>query len=355
MKKYEVDACMFSNWYHLFESHTIKSVAVAIKDEKFVRYLTREEGHLILPEGFDLPAFSKCESSDDEAWSDDEEVQAKESFPEILNEMKSAINELGGKVFPKCGWSSPKDAEWVFQDSTLKCTTPGEVLLLIKSSTFTTYDLTNRFSCCEDVQPENHQPENHQIVLRKWVDIHPGSEFRCFVINSELMLVCQRNTTTHYDHIEKEHAKLVKDLRRFVEDVVVKKFPLQSFVLDVSKNNLMKRGFLIVDFNPYCDETDGLLYGWDEIKENKFDQRPDHITQVEINTDASSIVKLRYVNKQVNIQPSEYMKYGIPQDFYDLSVGNDPKKLIDFMRMKTQNANSDSESSDEEWKLPDKK
>ena len=47
----------------------------------------------------------------------------------------------------------------------------------------------------------------------------------------------------------------------------------------------MKRGFLIVDFNPYYDETDGLLYDWDEIKENKFDQCPDHITQVEVKTD----------------------------------------------------------------------
>ena len=55
-----------------------------------------------------------------------QDVQAKESFPEILNEMKSAICELGGRVFPKCGWSSPKDAEWVFQDSTLKCSTPGK-------------------------------------------------------------------------------------------------------------------------------------------------------------------------------------------------------------------------------------
>ena len=49
------------------------SIAVSIKDENFVRYLTKEEGHLILPEGFDLPTFSnKCESSDDEPWSDDE-------------------------------------------------------------------------------------------------------------------------------------------------------------------------------------------------------------------------------------------------------------------------------------------
>ena len=46
---------------------------MSIKDDNFVRYLTKEEGHLILPEGFDLPTFSnKCESSDDEPWSDDE-------------------------------------------------------------------------------------------------------------------------------------------------------------------------------------------------------------------------------------------------------------------------------------------
>ena len=49
------------------------SITVTIKDDNFVSYLTKDGGPLILPEGFDLPTFARCdEDTSDEEWSDNE-------------------------------------------------------------------------------------------------------------------------------------------------------------------------------------------------------------------------------------------------------------------------------------------
>ena len=55
--------------------------------------------------------------------------------------MKSAIDSLGGEVFCKLNWSAPRDATWISLGNSLKCTTPAQVYLLLKSSEFVQYDL----------------------------------------------------------------------------------------------------------------------------------------------------------------------------------------------------------------------
>ena len=47
-------------------------------------------------------------------------------FPELIEDIKRRISELGGNVFPKLNWSAPKDASWV-NNNTLKCSGPGQV------------------------------------------------------------------------------------------------------------------------------------------------------------------------------------------------------------------------------------
>lgn len=51
-------------------------------------------------------------------------------------------------VFPKLNWSAPRDATWINAGENLKCMSPGEVIMLIKSSDFAIHDLCHAFDCC---------------------------------------------------------------------------------------------------------------------------------------------------------------------------------------------------------------
>lgn len=86
-------------------------------------------------------------------------------------------------MFPKLNWSSPKDAQWIAFGNTLKCTSPSDIYLLLKSSDFIVHDLKYAYLDCNiSIQ------RPFVLVLRKWIgdDIHPSLEFRCFVKDNNL-------------------------------------------------------------------------------------------------------------------------------------------------------------------------
>ena len=63
-------------------------------------------------------------------------------FPDFDQQIKNAIEDLGGKVFPKLNWSSPRDASWIGLNASLHCFSVQDVYLLLKSSSFISHDLT---------------------------------------------------------------------------------------------------------------------------------------------------------------------------------------------------------------------
>lgn len=108
---------------------------------------------------------------------------------------------LGGEVFPKLNWSSPKDASWITHNGTLKCTNFNEVCLLLKSSDFVMNDLTNAYKFCEDNQAP-HSSDSFELVLRKWTNNWvPGTEFRCFIKDNKLIGISQRHINTYFDYL----------------------------------------------------------------------------------------------------------------------------------------------------------
>ena len=58
----------------------------------------------------------------------------------------------------------------------------------------------------------------------------------------------------------------------------------------------------------------------------------------------------RYVEENSGVRPHPYMHYSLPRDVVDLATGEDPAKLIDFLRLKqrTENGDSDSDDTDQE-------
>uniref|UniRef100_A0A8C0BXH4 Translation initiation factor eIF2 assembly protein n=1 Tax=Buteo japonicus TaxID=224669 RepID=A0A8C0BXH4_9AVES len=267
MKKEQVVHCQFSVWYPLFRAVTIRSVILPLPEN--VKEYLLDDGTLVVSGREDPPSHAQ-EGSDDA-----EEIQAPE-FPEFAAKVQEAITSLGGSVFPKLNWSAPRDAYWIAMNSSLKCKALSDIFLLFKSSDFITRDLTQPFIHCTDDSPDPSL--DYELVLRKWCELIPGAEFRCFVKENKL-----------------------------------------------------------IDFNPFGEVTDSLLFTWEELTSGK--NLKGH--QGEGEATEQDYPVFRCTNSKVTVQPSPYLSYRLPKDFVDLSTGEDVHKLIDFLKLKRNQQDDD--------------
>ncbi|KAJ1560432.1 hypothetical protein HK405_007121 [Cladochytrium tenue] len=288
----QVANCSFSAWYPTFRAVTLKSVVLPLSDE-FVEYLNADG--VFLPRdrnGNHQPHFPRQENSaDDESDSTESDTSSADSggddeddppawatipdFPDLERDIAEAIKELGGAVFPKLNWSSPKDASWVALGGSLKCHSSGDVFLLLKSSDFVAHDLSHAFDNCVDgvatdtaaaasAERGSTQHPRFELVLRKWYDLNPALEFRCFVRNHELVAVCQRDYRNHYDFLFEMRPMLQDKIQAFFDNKIKGRFPDASYVFDVYVNKGNQRVWLL-DFNPFGASTDTLVFDWDTL------------------------------------------------------------------------------------------
>ncbi len=70
----------------------------------------------------------------------------------------------------------------------MRCTSPADVYLLLKSSDFISHDLNPSlvFEGTEPVLPDD-QPYTLELVLRKWYSIDKSREVRCFIRQGHLI------------------------------------------------------------------------------------------------------------------------------------------------------------------------
>ena len=94
--------CSIHNWLPIYEKNSIKTKLIPLPKE-VVDYLRADS--IVLPGA--SPA--EEDSDEDDSWSDEgEEASESVSFPETEAAIEEAIAKLGGAVFPKLNWSSPK-------------------------------------------------------------------------------------------------------------------------------------------------------------------------------------------------------------------------------------------------------
>ena len=240
-----------------------------------------------------LPPENTPASADDDDWtvsdgydssSEDEDSDPSAEWPEIHSRIKAVISELGGSVSPKLNWSAPKDATWISATNSTKCKTANDVYLLLKSSNFITHDLEHAFDGCVEENGDSHEPEElspqqqdghttdghyqkdeipYHLVLRKYVNVNPSLEFRCFVRNRRLIALCQRDTA-YYAFLH----DMQNDLRNQIQDLfdlhLCDSFPDPNFVFDVYIPPPHNRVWLI-DINPWAERTDPILFSWRDI------------------------------------------------------------------------------------------
>ncbi|KAJ3083930.1 hypothetical protein HK102_000826, partial [Quaeritorhiza haematococci] len=368
--KQHIDNCRFSSWYERFRSVSLKSRIIKPLPEAFIDYLNSDGVFLPLDQnGQPQPSYEPSRKADDYdldegsvSWSDDEGEEEEENniphFPELQQQIEDIIEELGGAVFPKMNWSSPKDATWISMTGTLKCDNIAEIFLLLKSSDFIAHDLSHAYDHCtsssqpnntdEQPTPQQEQQEQDQttqtstteastlsqpdssalgpsfeLVLRKWYDLSPSMEFRCFVRDRVLIAISQRDYVNFYPFLNEVKEELQEKITDFFEENIRDKFPDPSFVFDVYINRNNRKVWL-VDFNPFGPMTDTLLYTWDEILSAQTPTLRIITSPVDLSTISATKQPLYSSNR-------------LPKDMFDISAGGvSVDEMVERLRTEIQ-------------------
>ena len=342
----QVLACQLSSWYPKFsntggkrDNVTIKSITISI-DEPSSRSNEQSFRDYLLSDGVKLPLgaekLSSTAQGTDDDWSSDDDGENDEKddssansaqkfhFPQLNDQIETAIHQLGGSVLPKLNWSAPKDATWV-NGGSMKCETPGDVYLLLKSSDFCLHDvLRNAWKECTDYVTENDEsttpsPPPLQLTLRKWCNLHPSMEFRCFIRQHELLAISQRNHTQHYPHLLGDMPRIRDNILLFFELIVQHQFAdgtQPNYVLDVYIDQ--KKRIWILDFNIWAQSTDSLLFEWDELQTLDIEDDP----------------HFRLVETSHEVRQDPLASYRAPIDTIDIATmtGGDSAKFEEFMK-----------------------
>jgi hypothetical protein len=229
------------------------------------------------------------ESEDDE----EEEAPAQlpppnRRFPELHQTIRDTIQQLGGAVAPKLNWSAPKDAAWISRhQNTMKCTSPNDVYLLLKSSSFVSHDLEHAFDSCASSSAQSPPPAGNGaafspvLVLRAFFSPLPSLEFRCFVKDRTLVGITQRDLN-HYGFLLSIREPIKQRVRELFDRKLRFTFPEASFVFDIyipeadydsdaeddanhDSGSVRLGRARLIDFNPWAPHTDTLLFDWVEL------------------------------------------------------------------------------------------
>lgn len=207
-------------------------------------------------------------------------------FPEFSASLSRAISRLGGAVFVKTNWNSPKDAFWITAGQTMCCKDITDVYQLLKASgtckenlacfNLPIYDSsglheatvsTSSGSSSSSTDTSNCENSNHCLIFKKWHEIHPGTEFRCFVRNRKLIGISPRDWPQYHDYICAQRTDIVSDIVSIFKEHIKPKFSLIDYVFDVVRDS--KDRVFLLDFSPFNEKyTESLAFEWNELLSN---------------------------------------------------------------------------------------
>ncbi|KAF3060081.1 hypothetical protein GL218_04535 [Daldinia childiae] len=347
----------------------IKSRIIPLSPE-FIEYI-REDGIILAdddgaepeddewesaPSSF-RPPVEEVDSDSDSDEDEDEEprLPPNQRFPELHQVIKDKIAELGGAVAPKLNWTAPKDAAWISpHQNTIKCTSPNDIYLLLKSSNFITYDLEHAFDDCtstSNTSTGNTPAFKPVLVLRSYFNPHTAMEFRCFVKHRNLIAISQRDLH-FYEFLKSLRPDIVGRISQLFNHKLRYTFPDGNFTFDVyipeGEDEPLSRARLI-DINAWAPHTDSLLFDWKELLDMEV---PSPMLGVvggaeeeaeEEDTDETSgdddeddfIPELRLIEKEdpaaFNFSSPQYSAHKLPKDVVDASLAGEGG-MRDFAR-----------------------
>ncbi|XP_043675683.1 cell division cycle protein 123 homolog [Vespula pensylvanica] len=275
----------FCSWYKQFIKCSLVATIIQIPDE-ILKYLEYDM--------FLLPLEAIKHNSSDNEWNDslqnDEDSEYQPSFPEFSKSIQDVIDEYGS-IFVKSNWSSPSDATWVAPTKSLQCKTLEEVYLLLKSSD----RIANDLSVLKRWSDKENYPRPC-LVLKQWRDINPCAEYRCFVIDDELVGISQRDMSQYYTYNELEKYNIKADIEKLFTEHIKGNFSLTNYSFDVIRNE--DKNIKIVDFGPVNESTTkGTLFTYEELQ-NHINDAPE----------------FRFIAQDIGIQPTQTRHFCVPQE-----------------------------------------
>ncbi|OTA98857.1 hypothetical protein M426DRAFT_68974 [Hypoxylon sp. CI-4A] len=375
--------CSYDAWFPKYRASCIKSRIIPLSPE-FVEYI-REDGIILADDDGAEPEDDEWESApstfrplveevDSDSDSDEEEeaprLPPNQRFPELHQTIKDKIEELGGAVAPKLNWTAPKDAAWISpHQNTIKCTSPNDIYLLLKSSNFITYDLEHAFDDCTPTRnnPSSSPPSNGTtpsfkpvLVLRSYFNPHTAMEFRCFVKHRNLIGISQRDLH-FYEFLDSLKPDIVARVTQLFNNKLRYTFPDGNFTFDVyipegedDGDGPLSRARLI-DINAWAPHTDSLLFDWVELLDMPVPTGPmlGVVGGGEVDEDGTSgdseseseseseeeeddfVPELRLVEKEdpaaQNFSSPQYSAHKLPKDVVDASLAGEGG-MRDFAR-----------------------
>lgn len=339
-----IQNCSYTSWHDKYRHLVPKSRVIENLPSQFIDYLL-EDGISLPDDGYEWDNKNDNDIDDENKFNDQEDQvdDPTKRFSELHLQIQNEIEKLGGAVTPKLNWSAPRDATWISTTNNLKCVTASDIYILLKASSYITHDLTEAF---DDIDPNQSKPtdQTFDLVLRKWVDINPAMEFRCFVKDRELIGVTQRDMN-YYEFLDDIKDDLLTSIETFFLDELQNTFHDPSFVFDVYIPKASEKIWLI-DINPYAAKTDTKLYDWSHV----------------VNTnplDDSYIPDIRLVGKDDSSRgfgAVEHHENAVPKDIVDASMtGQGIAELVQQFKLAEEQRGADSSSEDEGENLEENK
>lgn len=311
--------CQFANWYPKLAKFVSKT-RVLEAPEEFREYLLSDgialkEDDIADSSESEWETPTVTEVKDQQSSSDDERDEIKEPPADFHELIETTIKELNGEVAPKLNWSAPVDSTWMATSNTMRCTSANDIYMLLKSSDYINHDLMQN-------------PPKLTLVLREWFDLHPSTEFRCFVKDSRLIAITQRDMN-FYEFLDRAKGHIIAACSELASHIITQ-FPNKDFVFDVHIPKEGKKGYL-VDINPWDPQTDTLLFNWDELD------------SIDLPSSDQSGPLIRLVEKEDRTRTFSSKPHSTSHVPYDL-VDMDRGSLEDVLRqMKAQRSNENSQ------------
>lgn len=212
----------------------------------------------------------------------------------------------------------------MLHDNSLCCRSPLDIILLLKGSEFIQHDLNQAFMECVDGVTQTPSG-GFVLTLRKFENVTPAGEFRCFVRGNSLIAVTQRHHRQFLPSLLQDRVNILNDLQHFFYSYIQGKFPDPDHVFDVYR--ISAHSVILIDFNPFCRVTDPLLFTWPELCDIQ-PGTPPHF---------------RVVESQDGVKSHPYAASRVPQD---ISQINSQQDIEDFVNMFNNGKFNESDDDD---------
>lgn len=91
-----------------------------------------------------------------------------------------------------------------------------------------TYQLLKASGACKDDLNEINEEGFAHLILKKWKDVHPGTEFRCFVRQRNLIAISPRDWPQYHEHFKTQKRDIIKDIVSLFREKIKDRFPCED-------------------------------------------------------------------------------------------------------------------------------